>query len=160
MAKKKPEELSEKEIAKVKADSVTLNRCRVKSLEGKNVRVQQTCALSVDAETIENRHGISGVLNGENIDIGQSCTLAAAGQKTTQNFSISYVTAAEQAEMNSSAACVVASKEVRMIDSTAVLVLANRVEGNINTLFDWRSALSLGAVMGGILGLFSLLRRG
>jgi hypothetical protein len=160
MAKKKTEELSEKDITKVDAGSVTLDRCKVKYLEGKNVRMQQTCAFSVEAETVENRHGISGLLRGENIDIGQSCTLAATGQKTSQNFSISNVTAAEQAEMNSSAACVVASKDVRMIDSTAVLVLANRVEGNVNTLLDWRSALSLGAVMGGILGLLSLLRRG
>jgi hypothetical protein len=159
MAKKKPRELSGQDIALVEADSVNLDRCRVKSLEGNNVRMQQTCTLSVEADTVESRQGAAGLLRGRNIELGQSCTLAAAGHKTSQNFSISHVTAAEQAEMTSSAACVVASKEVKMMDSSAVLVLANKVEGNINTLLDWRSALSLGAVMGGILGLISLLRK-
>jgi hypothetical protein len=54
---------------------------------------------------------------------------------------------------------IVASKDVKMENSAALLVLANRVEGNVTTLLDSRSALAAGAVIGGILGLFALLRK-
>lgn len=38
-------------------------------------------------------------------------------------------------------------------------MIANKVEGNVTTLLDWRSALALGAVFGGVWGLFSIFRK-
>jgi hypothetical protein len=53
----------------------------------------------------------------------------------------------------------IAANTVKAENSAAVLVLAKNVEGNINTLLDWKSAAALGGVLGGIWGLFTLLRR-
>jgi hypothetical protein len=38
-------------------------------------------------------------------------------------------------------------------------MIARNVHGTVTTLLDWRSALAIGAVAGGILGALSLLRR-
>jgi hypothetical protein len=38
-------------------------------------------------------------------------------------------------------------------------MIGNNVSGNVTTLLDWRSALAIGAVAGGIFGLFSLFRK-
>jgi hypothetical protein len=84
----------------------------------------------------------------------------AAGVENEINFSFTSLAAAgNQATMQSSAAGLVASRKVTMKDSAAVLVLANKVEGDVTTLFDWRSAVAFGAVVGGLMGFFSLLRK-
>jgi len=58
-----------------------------------------------------------------------------------------------------SAAGIIAAGNVRADKSAAVLVLANKVEGNMTTLFDWKSTIAMGAVVGGIWGLLSLFRK-
>jgi hypothetical protein len=50
-----------------------------------------------------------------------------------------------------------AAREIQSENTSAFLVVANKIEGNITTLLDWRSALALSSVIGGLLGLFSLL---
>ena len=47
------------------------------------------------------------------------------------------------------------------LEDTLFLIKAEveKIEGNITTLLDWRSALAFGAVLGGTLGFVSLLFR-
>jgi hypothetical protein len=48
---------------------------------------------------------------------------------------------------------------IKVKNSASVLMIANNVEGNVTTLFDWRAAAAMGAVFGGVWGLFSLFRK-
>jgi hypothetical protein len=50
-----------------------------------------------------------------------------------------------------------AAKDVKSENTSAFLVVANKIEGNVTTLLDLHSALALGAVVGGIWGFVSLL---
>jgi hypothetical protein len=38
-------------------------------------------------------------------------------------------------------------------------MIGKNVNGSVTTLLDWRSALALGAVVGGIFGLFSIFKK-
>ncbi len=51
------------------------------------------------------------------------------------------------------------ANEINAENSTALLMIGRTVQGNVTTLLDWRSAAAIGAVAGGIFGLFSLFRR-
>ncbi len=52
-----------------------------------------------------------------------------------------------------------AAMNIKTDNSASVLMIANRVEGNVTTLLDWKGALAIGAVFGGIWGLLSIFRR-
>jgi hypothetical protein len=52
-----------------------------------------------------------------------------------------------------------AAKEINSDNSSTILMIGKNINGNVTTLLDWRSALAIGAVTGGIFGLFSLLRK-
>jgi hypothetical protein len=66
------------------------------------------------------------------------------------------VVSREDASLNKSAAVLVAAGEARVQDSATVLLLAKNVEGNVTTLMDLKSAICMGAVIGGVLGFVSL----
>jgi hypothetical protein len=61
--------------------------------------------------------------------------------------------------VNRSAAGIIGAKEIKAENSSAIVLIANKVEGDVTTLLDWRSALAFGAVIGGTLGFLSLFRR-
>jgi hypothetical protein len=52
-----------------------------------------------------------------------------------------------------------AGKNISSNNSASIFMIGQNISGNVTTLLDWRSALAVGAVAGGIFGLFSLLNR-
>jgi hypothetical protein len=90
----------------------------------------------------------------------QSVGLIVAGNKTEiRNSCVPLALTRQKASIKKSAVGLVAANTVKAENSAAVLVLAKNIDGNINTLLDWKSAAALGGVLGGIWGLFTLLRR-
>jgi hypothetical protein len=82
------------------------------------------------------------------------------GNNTTVNFSCAPLSLSRyETTLNRSAAAVVVSGSVKADKSAALLVIANKIEGELTTLLDWKSAAAAGAVIGGIWGLLSILRR-
>jgi hypothetical protein len=89
----------------------------------------------------------------------QSAPFFTACNKATLASSASAaVVAGESASAEQSLIGMVAAREVKVKDSRSMLLLANKVEGNVTTIMDTRTALGFGLVAGGILGLISLLR--
>jgi hypothetical protein len=83
-----------------------------------------------------------------------------AAETVTINFSFSPVSVSrEQTSVNMSAVGFMGAKQIKAENTSAFLVVANKVEGNITTLLDWKSALAFGAVCGGLWGFVSLLMK-
>jgi hypothetical protein len=124
------------------------------------VELQQVGALSIDGERVEVTQGASVLMRGANLSLNQSIGILAAGNTTNLNFSFSPVSvSADEMTVNRSAVGIAAAKEINSNNSTSILMIGKNVNGSVTTLLDWRSALALGAVVGGIFGLFSIFKK-
>lgn len=149
-----------KNLDLVEAEFVTIRQSTVRSAEGGHVELQQVGALSIDGERVEVTQGASVLMRGTNLSLNQSIGILAAGSTTNLNFSFSPVSvSASETIANKSAIGVMAAREIKSDNNTAVLMIGKHISGTVTTLLDWRSALALGAVAGGIFGLFSLLNK-
>jgi hypothetical protein len=109
---------------------------------------------------LEVTQGATVVLQGSDISLNQSISGVTAGENVSINYSLSPVSISkENTEVNRSAVGILAAQTVKAENTSALLIVANKVEGNVTTLLNWRSALALGATLGGLLGFLSLLKR-
>lgn len=152
--------LESKDLSLVEAEFVNIKNSTIRGVEGGRVELQQVAALSIDGEKVDVTQGAAGMLRGGEIGINQSMAGIVVGGTNQLNFSIApVVVSKEQNSAVRTAAGIVVSKEARLENSATVFLIANKVEGNVTTLLNAKTAVYLGAVIGGILGFVSLLKR-
>lgn len=160
MKVKKGKEIEKSDIEFLEGEFVKVNQSTIRSVEGSHIELQQVGALSIDGEKVEVIQGATALLKGNEVNLNQSISGITAGDKVSVNYSLSPVTISrENAISNRSAIGIIAAKEIRSENTSAFMVIGSKVEGNITTLLDWKSALALGSVLGGLWGFFSLLMR-
>jgi hypothetical protein len=109
---------------------------------------------------MEVTQGAAVILKGNDVNLNQSISAITAGENVSIQFSLAPVSISkENTEVNRSAVGLLIAPSVKAENTSALFVVANKVEGNVTTLLDCRSALALGAAFGGLLGFFSLLKR-
>jgi len=156
----KEKEIEKSDLEFVEGEFINIKQSTVRSVEGGHVELQQVGALSIDAERMEITQGASVILKGNDVTLNQSMCALIAGENVSMQFSFSPVSISkENTEVNRSAVGILAAQSVKAENTSALLIVANKVEGNVTTLLDWRSALALGATFGGILGFLSLMKR-
>lgn len=160
MMQREKRELEKSDLEFVEGEFVNIKQSTIRSVEGGHIELQQVGALSIDGEKLEITQGASVVLKGNDISLNQSLSAVTVGDNVSIDFSLSPMSVSrENTVVNRSAVGFLAAKDVSSENTSAFLVVANKIEGNITTLLDWRSALALGGVLGGIWGFLSLLRR-
>jgi len=153
-------EITKGEANVIEAEFVNVKQSTVQSVEGGHVELQQVGALTIYGEKVDVTQGATFLLRGEKLTLNQSISVITAAEDASLNFSFSPVSLAkERLEVNRSAVGVMVSKELKTEGTSSIIMIAKNIEGNVTTLLDWRSALALGAVFGGIFGLFKLLRK-
>lgn len=158
MRRKEERELEKSDLEFIEGEFINIKQCTVRAVEGGHIELQQVGAFSIDGERVEVTQGASGLLRGNDISLNQSISAVTAADNVSINFSFSPLTISrEQITTNRSAIGLMAARDIKSENTSAFLVVSNKIEGNITTLLDWRSALALGAVLGGIWGFFSLL---
>jgi hypothetical protein len=156
--KRKEKELEKSDLEFVEGEFINIKQSTIRSVEGGHLELQQVGALSIDGEKVEVTQGASGILRGHDISLNQSISGVTAADNVAINFSLSPLTISrEQTTASRSAVGIMAAKEIKSENTSAFLVISNKIEGNITTLLDMRSAVALGAVVGGLWGFFSLL---
>jgi hypothetical protein len=160
MMQREERELEKRDIEFVEGEFVNIKQSTIRSVEGGHIELQQVGALSIDGEKIEITQGASAILKGDDINLNQSVSAVTAGEHVSVNFSLSPMSfSREHTSVSRSAVGLLAAKDVSSENTSAFLVVANKIEGNVSTLLDWRSAIAFGVVFGGIWGFLSLLRR-
>ncbi len=153
-------ELDGQNIDIVEAEFMTVKQSTVKAIEAGTAEMQQICALSVDAEKVDITQGAIGFMKAGDVNLNQCIAAVNVGNKTDVNFSLCPVAIGkEEAKIKRSAAGVVLGSNVEVKNSAALIVVGKNIEGNVTTLFDWKSALAVTAVAGGIFGLLRLFLR-
>ena len=156
----KEQEITERELEIVEGEFVKVSQSRVRNVEGGHIEMEQIFALSIDGEKIEASQGAVALISGNDVSMNQSVCMVAAGNRNSLKHSFVPVSLTrEKTSLKKSAACIIGANTVKAENSAAVLVLAKNIDGNLNTLFDWKSAAAFGAVLGGIWGMFTLLRK-
>ncbi len=158
MVRKNKKEIEKSDLEFIEGEFINIKQSTIRAVEGGHIELQQVGALSIDGERVEVTQGASGILRGNDISLNQSISGVTAADNVSINFSCSPVSISkEQTTANRSAVGIMAAKHIKSDNTSAFLVVANEIEGNITTLLDWRSAFALGAVFGGLWGFFSLL---
>ncbi len=153
-------EIEGEELDFIEAEFVTIRQSSVRAVEGGHVEIQQVGALSIDGEKVEVTQGASAIIRGEEVNLNQSISLLTAGNTTSVNSSFSpLMLSKDSAAVDRSAIGIIGAREIRVENASSLLMIANKVEGEVTTLLDWKSALALGAVIGGAFGFLSLFRR-
>ena len=148
------------ELDFIEAEFVTIKQSSVRAIEGGHVEVQQVGALSIDGERVEVTQGASAIVRGAEVNLNQSISLLTTGNNTTVNSSFTPVLLSrDKATVDRSAVGIMGAREIKAENASSLLMIASKVEGEVTTLLDWKSALALGAVVGGALGFLSLFRR-
>lgn len=153
-------ELEGTDLDLVEAEFATIRHSSIRAVEGGHVELQQVAALSIDGDRVEVTQGAAALMKGETLTLNQSIAMLATG--TTSNLNFSLVPASvslENTTVSRSAVGAMVANEIHAENSTSILMIGRTVNGNVTTLVDWRSALAIGAVAGGVIGLFSLFRR-
>jgi hypothetical protein len=160
MIHKKEKELEKSDFEFIEGEFINIKQSTVRSVEGGHIELQQVGALSIDGEKVDVTQGACALLKGDDVNINQSISAVTAGESVSVNFSFTPMSISrQQASVNRSAVGIIAAKEIKSEDTSAFLVLSNKIDGNVTTLLDWRSALAFGAIFGGIWGFISLLSR-
>lgn len=158
--KKEEREIEKSDLEFIEGEFINIKQSTIRSVEGGHIELQQVGALSIDGEKLEVTQGATVVLQGSDISLNQSISGVTAGENVSINYSLSPVSISKEHTMvNRSVVGLIAAKEIKSENTSALLIVANKVEGNVTTLLNWRSALALGATLGGLLGFLSLLKR-
>ncbi len=154
------EKVEKRSLDIAEGDVVNVIQSTVRAVDGDHVELQQVGALSIDGERINIDQGASCVIRASNINLNQCVSGITATETATIRSSLCpIVLSRKDVEVKDSATLLVAGNSVKTEGVKTLFVLAKEIDGDVKTLFDWRSALSFGAVIGGLMGLLALLRR-
>lgn len=157
---KKKKEVQDKDLDIIEGEFININRSKVTNVEGGHIEMQQICALSIDGERIDTTQSAALMLRGSDVTINHSISMATVSGSTNINYSFLPVSVSKgETTINGSAAGLIISRDVKAENSSALIVLTNKVEGNLTTLLDLKTTAALGAIAGGLLGLLMLFRR-
>ncbi|MCI0468637.1 MAG: hypothetical protein L0Y62_01050 [Nitrospirae bacterium] len=153
-------EIENKNLDVVEAEFMNIRQSTIRAVEGGHVELQQVGALSIDGERVEVTQGASVLMRGETLSLNQSIAVVTAANTAELEFSFTPVAfAVEDMTVDRSAAGIMISKEINAANCSSIFMAAKTINGDVTTLLDWKSALALGAVAGGIFGLFSLFTK-
>ncbi|HXX80002.1 MAG TPA: hypothetical protein VEI46_00505 [Thermodesulfovibrionales bacterium] len=160
MSESNAKELEGEDLECIEAEFVNIKQSSIRAVEGGHVELQQVGALSIDGERVEMTQSASAITHGDDVDINQSMSVIAVGNTISLNYSFSPLSLTrDSAAVNRSAVGIIGAREVHAEHTSAIMLIAKKVEGEVTTILDWRSALALGAVVGGALGFLSLFRK-
>ena len=141
----------------LEAEFLNIKQSTIKAVEAGNAEMQQICALSIDSEKAEVTQGAIGIVRANKLFLNQCITGVSLAEHAEISASICPMSIGKtKAEVKKSAAGIVIGSNVEVKNSASVIVIGKNIEGNVTTLFDWKSALAVSLVAGGVYGLLRL----
>ncbi|RMG05151.1 MAG: hypothetical protein D6726_01850 [Nitrospirae bacterium] len=148
------------ELNLLDAEFVKVSQSSIRSVEGGHIELSQVGAMSIDGERIEAEQSASCIMRGDKIKSRQSISCITYGNDTEIESSLNGLAVCrENMNLKNSISLVTAANTVNTERANTLLLLSREVKGDVQTLLDWKSALSVGAIITGVIGLFSILRR-
>jgi hypothetical protein len=151
-----------------------LSQVTVETVKAELVRMHQSSAGEIQAEDVEMNMSSAASINSARVSTKSSAIAALQSVEVTTENSLVGAAQAEQMSLRGAAGAVMAGsveldhahvgilagREVRGEQIRTVILLSGKVEGNVTTMMDTRSALIAGLVGGLFAGIMLLLGRG
>lgn len=127
----------------VEADQVTISQGGAQTVNAREVEIHQGGAYAVNAEQVKIQQGGAMVVTTHDLQVEQGGVGIAVGQNVN---------------MTETGAGVVVGRRVTVTRSRSLVVLAQSLEGEVETVLDTRGALLAGVGAGATVGLAFLVR--
>ena len=151
--------LSQAQVQSVNAQQVNMEQAAAETINAENVEMDRSAVADLNANHVNARQAVIGELKASDVVADQSLI----GYVQAERAGVSGFTGAviaQSADVRSSASVAVIANEVRFEESArTVLLISNKVEGNVTTLVDTRTALIGGLVAGLFASIAILLGR-
>ena len=151
--------LSQAQVQSISAQRVNMEQAAAETINAENVEMDRSAVADLNANHVNARQAVIGELKASDVVADQSLI----GYVQAERAGVSGFTGAviaQSAEVRSSASVAVIANEVRFEESArTVLLISNKVEGNVTTLVDTRTALIAGLVAGLFASIAVLLGR-
>ena len=153
-------ELEGEDLDLIEAEFVTVKQSTVRAIEGGHIEMQQVGALSIDGERIEIAQSASALIHANEMGLNQSMSVITTARNIALNYSFAPLSLSrEKTNLNRCVTGIVSARNLNAEKTSSLLMIASRIEGEVTTVLDWRSALALGAIAGGVIGLISLFTK-
>ena len=140
--------LSQAQVQSISAQRVNMEQAAAETINAENVEMDRSAVADLNANHVNARQAVIGELKASDVVADQSLI----GYVQAERAGVSGFTGAviaQSAEVRSSASVAVIANEVRFEESArTVLLISSKVEGNVTTLVDTRTALIGGLVAG------------
>ncbi len=155
----KPQDISQVQVQSVNAQQVNMNQSAAESITAENVVLEKSAVADLNANQITADQSIIGDLRASEVVADQSLIgFVQAERAGVSGFTGAVV--AQSADVRSSASVAVIANDVKFQESArTVLLISSRVEGNVTTLVDTRTALIAGLTAGLFASIAVLLGR-
>jgi len=144
---------------------VTIRQGAAREVRAHDVAIRQGAVMTLDAERVQMTQGAAMLVRSSEANLGpgtRNVAVIADNIKLDQSAA-QFLLARDSASLDQCLAGIVVGQRVTAKDSTAVLMFADSVEGNVSVVMDRQMAITfgaaLGAAMGLVLAIFGILKR-
>jgi len=150
--------LSQVDVENVKAEMVRMHQSSAEAVISEDADLSISMAAEIHARHTEAKDSIVAYVQTNELTARDSLIVAAQAEEMSLN-GVAGVVLAGGVEFGSAYAGLVAGREIRGERIESVILLSPKVEGNVTTVMDTRTALIAGLVGGLFAGLMLLLGR-
>lgn len=150
--------LSHVTVETVKAELVRLHQSSAGEIQAEDVELNMSSAANVNSARVSTTTSAIAALQSVEVTTQNSVVGTARAERMSLS-GVAGAVLAGSAELNHSHVGILAGREVRGEQIKAVILLSGKVEGNVITMMDTRSALIAGLVGGLFAGIMLLLGR-
>jgi hypothetical protein len=144
----------------VEAETITVTQGGIGAASAEDITVTQGGIGRAQADDIAVRLGFVGIAQGERVSAELSGLGLAIAGEVAMTQSMARTILARDVNIHQGGAVALVAREVNIEGpSGAFLLLAQKVNGNVRTIVDWRGALVIGAGLVAAAGLLRLRRK-
>jgi hypothetical protein len=148
--------LAHVDVDRVQAELVRMHQSSAREIAADEVELHQSISVDVNGSHLSAHESALGMVNAVEVQMQNSGAAALRAQSATINGYTGAVIAG-QAQLGNTYAGLVAAQDVKGERIESIVLLARRVEGDVRTIVDTRTALLAGLVGGLFTGMIFLL---
>lgn len=150
--------VSQERLEAVNAGLVRMQQSAAQSVQAEDAALQQSAALAVSSDSVSVHQSILGMVEAEEFLSQKSAIGLVQAEKASVSGYTGSVTA-NNAEVHYGVTGLVVGREIHAENARTIFLVGQRVNGNLTTVLDARSALIAGLTGGLFAGLMLLLGR-